>query len=87
MTEESGVKDNCVTITAGLAARIDTLEASLAFQEDALQALGQQLAYQQSVIEQQQRMLQTVYSQLKDVRASSDQEGSPQDVQEKPPHY
>ena len=43
---------------ASLQSRVDELETRLAFQEDTLQALNEQLAHQQSVTEQQQQMLQ-----------------------------
>lgn len=67
--------------------RVTELEMRLAFQEDTLQTLNQQLVYQQSVIEQQQQTLQAVYRQLTDIRSLSDNDGAPQEAQEKPPHY
>jgi SlyX protein len=72
---------------ASLQSRADELETRLAFQEDTLQALSEQLAHQQSVIEQQQQMLQVLYRQVRDVQDASDAEGGSQPSQERPPHY
>ena len=67
--------------------RVDELETRLAFQEDTLQALNEQLAHQQSVTEQQQQMLQVLYAQVRDVQDASSAEGAAPDSQERPPHY
>ena len=67
--------------------RVDELETRLAFQEDTLQALSEQLAHQQSVTEQQQQMLQTLYAQVRDVQDASSAEGAAPSAQERPPHY
>ncbi|HQQ63222.1 MAG TPA: SlyX family protein [Pseudomonadales bacterium] len=67
--------------------RIAELETRVAFQEDALQTLNEQLAHQQKLTGQQQQMLQTVYRQLLELRTLSDNDGSTQEMQEKPPHY
>jgi SlyX protein len=67
--------------------RIDELETRLAFQEDTLQTLSEQLAHQQSVTEQQQQMLQALYSQIRDVQDASSAEGAASSSQERPPHY
>ena len=72
---------------ASLQSRVDELETRLAFQEDTLQALNEQLAHQQSVTEQQQQMLQVVYAQVRDVQDASSAEGAAPDSQERPPHY
>lgn len=67
--------------------RVDELETRLAFQEDTLQALSEQLAHQQSVTEQQQQMLQVLYRQLRDVQDASSADGAAPSSQERPPHY
>jgi SlyX protein len=67
--------------------RVDELETRLAFQEDTLQALSEQLAHQQSVTEQQQYMMQTLYRQLKDMQDASATDGGGAAVTERPPHY
>lgn len=67
--------------------RVDELETRLAFQEDTLQALSEQLAHQQSVTEQQQQMMQTLYRQLRDVQDASSADGAAPSAQERPPHY
>lgn len=67
--------------------RIDELETRLAFQEDTLQALNEQIAHQQSVTEQQQYMMQTLYRQLRDMQDASSAEGAASTAQERPPHY
>lgn len=72
---------------ANLQARVDELETRLAFQEDTLQVLNEQLAHQQSVTEQQQQMLQALYRQLRDVQDASGAEGAAPASQERPPHY
>jgi SlyX protein len=72
---------------ASLQSRVDELETRLAFQEDTLQALNEQLAHQQSVTEQQQQMLQVLYAQVRDVQDASSAEGAAPDSQERPPHY
>jgi SlyX protein len=71
----------------GLQLRIDELETRLAFQEDTLQALSEQLAHQQSVTEQQQQMLQALYAQIRDVQDASSADGAASSAQERPPHY
>lgn len=71
-----------------LQARVDELETRLAFQEDTLQTLGEQLAHQHELISQQQAMLQAVYRQLRDVQASAgDAGGDAAPADERPPHY
>ena len=72
---------------ASLQSRVDELETRLAFQEDTLQALNEQLAHQQSVTEQQQQMLQVLYAQVRDVQDAGSAEGAAPDSQERPPHY
>lgn len=72
---------------ANLQARVEELETRLAFQEDTLQALSEQLAHQQGVTEQQQQMLQFLYRQLQDVQEASSAGGAAPASQEKPPHY
>lgn len=72
---------------ASLQSRVDELETRLAFQDDTLQALNEQLAHQQSVTEQQQQMLQVLYAQVRDVQDASSAEGAAPDSQERPPHY
>lgn len=75
-------------LVSHLQVRVDELEIRLAFQEDTLQTLGEQLAHQQELISQQQAMLQAVYRQLREVQASagdSGADGAPAD--ERPPHY
>ena len=67
--------------------RVDELETRLAFQEDTLQALSEQLAHQQGVTEQQQQMMQTLYRQLRDVQDASSADGAAPSTQERPPHY
>lgn len=67
--------------------RITELETRMAFQEDTLHTLSRQLAHQQTITDQQQRMLQTLYSQLTEMKALSDGEGMAQEMQERPPHY
>jgi SlyX protein len=67
--------------------RVDELETRLAFQEDTLQALSEQLAHQQSVTEQQQQMLQVLYRQLRDVQDASSADGAAPASPERPPHY
>ncbi|HQQ75237.1 MAG TPA: SlyX family protein [Pseudomonadales bacterium] len=67
--------------------RVDELETRLAFQEDTLQALSEQLAHQQGVTEQQQQMMQTLYRQLRDVQDASSADGAAPSAQERPPHY
>lgn len=67
--------------------RVDELETRLAFQEDTLQALNEQLAHQQSVTEQQQQMLQALYAQIRDVQDASSADGAAPVSQERPPHY
>lgn len=67
--------------------RVDELETRLAFQEDTLQALSEQLAHQQGVTEQQQQMMQTLYRQLRDVQDASGADGAAPSTQERPPHY
>jgi SlyX protein len=67
--------------------RVDELETRLAFQEDTLQTLNEQLAHQQSVTEQQQQMLQALYVQLRDVQDASSADGAAPVSQERPPHY
>ena len=67
--------------------RVDELEMRLAFQEDTLQALSEQLAHQQNVTEQQQQMLQTLYAQLRDVQDANGADGAAPASQERPPHY
>jgi SlyX protein len=71
----------------GLQLRVDELETRLAFQEDTLQALSEQLAHQQSVTEQQQQMLQALYAQIRDVQDASSADGAAPASQERPPHY
>ncbi len=66
---------------------IDELQGRLAFQEDTLNALSEQLAHQQSVTEQQQQMLQALYAQLRDVQDAGGVEGAASSSQERPPHY
>lgn len=70
-----------------LLARVAELESRVAFQEDTLQSLDRELAHQQAVIEQQQRMMQAVYRQVRDLRDLSPENGPIQEMQEKPPHY
>ncbi len=70
-----------------LQARVEELETRLAFQEDTLQTLSDQLAHQQDVIEQQQQQLQLLYSQLRDMRDTRSPEGDSEPAMEKPPHY
>lgn len=72
---------------ANLQLRVDELETRLAFQEDTLQALSEQLAHQQSVTEQQQQMLQTLYAQVRDVQDASGSDVAAPSAQERPPHY
>ncbi len=74
-------------MTADHEARITELESRVAFQEDTLNTLSQQLAHQQSVTEKQQQQLQNLYRQLQDLRDLSGHEGPSQEMQEKPPHY
>lgn len=71
----------------GLQLRVDELEARLAFQEDTLQTLSEQLAHYQGVTEQQQQMLQALYAQLRDVQDASSADGAAPASQERPPHY
>jgi SlyX protein len=66
---------------------VDELQGRLAFQEDTLQALSEQLAHQQGVTEQQQQMMQTLYRQLRDVQDASSADGAAPSTQERPPHY
>jgi len=67
--------------------RVDELETRLAFQEDTLHALSDQLAHQQSVTEQQQFMMQTLYRQLQDMQDASATDGGGAAASERPPHY
>lgn len=76
-TEENG---------ESILSRLADLEMRIAFQEDAMQILSEQLAHQQSLSEQQQHMLQSVYRQLIELRTTSE-DNVPQEMQEKPPHY
>ncbi len=66
--------------------RIDELEMRVAFQEDTLQTLSEQIACWQQVSEQQQEMLRVLYRQWRDWQESAGG-GFAGDVQEKPPHY
>jgi SlyX protein len=66
---------------------VDELQGRLAFQEDTLQVLNEQLAHQQNVTEQQQQMLQALYTQLRDVQDASGADGAAPAAQERPPHY
>lgn len=71
-----------------LQARLEELESRVAFQEDALQTLSEQLAHQQGVTEQQQQMMQVIYRQLRDMREMDAAQAGPADaLLEKPPHY
>lgn len=72
---------------ADLHRRLVEIETRCAFQEDTLHALNAQLAHQQTLIEQQQRMLQAVYQQTQDLRDAQASDTNTQSGQEKPPHY
>lgn len=67
--------------------RLADAEARLAFQEDSLQTLSDQLAYQQQLTDQLQRSLQIIYQQLRDMRDESGTLASIQPPDETPPHY
>lgn len=65
--------------------RVEELEVRVAFQEDTLQTLNDELASQQQQIEQLQAMLQVVYRELK---AAQEQQGQGATAaSERPPHY
>lgn len=74
-------------VTTQLQMRIDELETRLAFQEDTLQILSEQLAHQQAVTEQHQQMMQVLYRQIRDVQDAGGAEGAASTSQERPPHY
>jgi SlyX protein len=66
---------------------VEELQSRLAFQEDTLQVLHEQIAHQQRVTEQQQHMLQALYARLRDLQDAGGAEGAAPVSQEKPPHY
>ncbi len=82
------------SVITGLQARVDALQhfvddlqSRLAFQEDTLQVLHEQLAHQQRVTEQQQHMLQALYARLRDLQDAGGAGSEAPASQEKPPHY
>ncbi len=66
--------------------RVDELEMRLAFQEDALQTLHEQIANLQQDAEKQQQMLQVLYRQWREMQEAA-LDGAVNATQEKPPHY
>ncbi len=66
--------------------RVDELEMRLAFQEDAMQTLHEQIARLQQETEKQQQMLQVLYRQWREMQDSAES-GAAATAQEKPPHY
>lgn len=66
--------------------RIDELEMRLAFQEDAMQTLHEQIANLQQDAEKQQQMLKVLYRQWRDMQEAA-ADGAATPAQEKPPHY
>ena len=66
--------------------RVDELEMRLAFQEDALQTLHEQIANLQQDAEKQQQMLQVLYRQWREMQEAA-LDGAANATQEKPPHY
>jgi SlyX protein len=66
--------------------RIEELEIRLAFQEDAMQALNNQIANLQQDSEKQQQMLQVLYRQWREMQEAT-LDGAAASTQEKPPHY
>lgn len=83
MSDANTLKDNTDT----LASRLAELETRLAFQEDALQTLSEQLAHQQALTTQQQKMMQWLYEQWQEMHEASTSAGNNELPQEKPPHY
>ena len=69
-----------------MARRLADAEMRLTFQEDSLQVLSDQLAFQQQLGDQLQRSLQMIYQQLRDRQDDTDQQNSAS-ADEKPPHY
>lgn len=76
-----------IQLSADLARRLADAETRIAFQEDSLQTLSEQLFQQQQLTDQLQRSLQVVYQQLRDIRDVSNQPQNPSPGDEKPPHY
>lgn len=66
--------------------RVDELEMRLAFQEDTLQALHEQIANLQQNAEKQQQMLQVLYRQWREMQEAA-VDGATASMQEKPLHY
>jgi uncharacterized coiled-coil protein SlyX len=66
--------------------RVDELEMRLAFQEDALQTLHEQIANLQQDAEKQQQMLQVLYRQWREMQEAALDDAA-NATQEKPPHY
>lgn len=72
---------------ADMAQRLTETECRLAYQEDSLQALSDQLAHQQQRITQLEASLTLLYRQQQDWLASGNTETDGMPAHEKPPHY
>lgn len=70
-----------------LDSRLADAEARIAFQEDSLQVLSDQLAHQQQLTDQLQRSVQMLYMAIRDQRDESGLASNGQSTEEKPPHY
>jgi SlyX protein len=82
------MKQNGQNLTnAELESRLADAEARIAFQEDSLQTLSDQLAHQQQLTDQLQRSVQMLYIELRDRRDESGHALNGQAAEEKPPHY
>lgn len=63
--------------------RLTDLETRIAFQEDSIQTLSDELYRQQKELERVQQLCNLMLQQLQDMPSS----GAPGPVDEKPPHY
>lgn len=72
------------------AAKIIDLESRLAFQEDALAVLSEQLAKQATTVDLQERKIVQLVESLKQLKRELETAGSPADsaaADQRPPHY
>lgn len=70
-----------------LALRLAEAECRIAYQEDSLHTLSDQLAHQQQRIMQLEASLALLYRQQKDLLASANDAAVDAPANEKPPHY
>lgn len=69
--------------------RLEQIESQLAFQEDAIETLNQVIVKQQSQIDKFNRVIDFLSQKVKEIdQQSDDNKNSDQSLhQEKPPHY